>query len=195
MKKILFLAITLVTANCTLLAQDVIYGGFKIAPNLSVFTDKAPADTKSGIGYGIGYYEVLELSYKVNLQAEVNYNMMSFVKEVKSGSNSNKEVRAYRAIELPLMIKLRPSSNFSIGAGYQFSFRPKLKTTKTDKTGSTTNETTVESKGIKTSGFFLDMNGKVSKNIIGLRVLSPSEDFNGGSKSLNVAAYFGITLF
>jgi hypothetical protein len=69
MKKIL--TVILICASFTLKAQDKIYGGLRIAPNFSLITDKSDdyKNVKSGVGYSFGYYEVLELSYKINLQA------------------------------------------------------------------------------------------------------------------------------
>ena len=84
MKKIFFTVVTILLLNFYSKAQEVIYGGLKASPNLSVFTSKAPENVKSGIGYSIGYFEVLELGYKINLQAEINHNMISFVQDIKS---------------------------------------------------------------------------------------------------------------
>ena len=75
MKKIIYIStLFILTLTVKVKAQDdVIYGGFKLAPNFSVITDKADK-WSSGIGYSLGYFEVLELNYKMNLQAEINYS-------------------------------------------------------------------------------------------------------------------------
>ena len=199
MKKIFFIAVTILTANLSGYAQDLIYGGFRIAPNTSIFMDNAPENEKAGIGYGIGYYEVLELSNKINLQAEVNYNMISFVNEVTfPGGGSVKETKNYSSIDLPIMVKYRPSANFAIGVGYQFSLGSNLNRKEVTKNGNTTTESNSEDDGVNSSGMFIDMNTKFAKNIVGLRVLSTDKSFfeyDQEQKTLNISLYVGFTIF
>lgn len=194
MKKILFILFTLISVVKISAAQDNIYGGFKVSPNYSIFIDKAK-NYSSGIGYGLGYFEVLELSYKLNLQAEVNYTRSSFIYEESNGSSSLKRTANFGSIELPLMFKFRPVDNFAIGLGYQFSFKPKgsLKSVTTDNGTSTEEKETID--GISAAGGFLDANFKSGKTIFGLRILKTNKNFIEPYSSLNAAFYIGFGIF
>lgn len=194
MKKILCIFVILATISKFSVAQDNIYGGFKLSPNYSIFLDKAK-DYTSGIGYSFGYFEVLELSYKLNLQAEVNYTNSSFIYKVSNGPNSLKRTANFSSIELPLMFKFRPSNNFAIGLGYQFAFKPKgnLKTVTTDNGTSTEEKETID--GISSEGGFLDANFKSGKTIVGLRILKTNKNFIEPYNSLNAAFYIGFGIF
>jgi hypothetical protein len=194
MKKILCIIVLLVSISKFSHAQDNIYGGLKLSPNYSIFIDKAK-DYSSGIGYSIGYFEVLELSYKLNLQAEVNYSQNSFIYKVSNGSYSEKQTSNYNSVELPLMFKFRPSENFAIGIGYQFSFKSKgkIKTVTTDNGTSTELKETID--GISSEGGFLDANFKSGKTIVGLRILKTNKNFIEPYNSLNAAFYLGFGIF
>ena len=192
MKKIVF-AITifgLMICNNSQ-AQSKIYSGFKVAPNYSIITDKTD-NLKSGIGYSIGYFEVLELENKINLQAEINYTNNSFVREINFGGINSKTTINNSSVELPLMIKYRPSDNFSFGVGYQFSFFP-TKSEKTKTTGEP--DENIDGKGIKTSGIFFDANVKTNKTIIGLRVIKTIKSVIEPINSINASFYVGFALF
>lgn len=191
MKKSLLIAVILAGYSFHVAAQDKIYGGPKLAPNFSIFTEKA-GNLKSGIGYSIGYFEVLELSYKVNLQAEINYTNYSFVDKQTFGSITSKTVTNNRTIELPIMAKYRVSNDFAIGVGYQFSFKPKS-TAKTETTDQPTE--TVDQPGVKTSGVFIDANYKKGKNIFGVRILSTNDPLADPFKSINASFYVGFGIF
>jgi len=172
-------------------AQSKICGGFKLAPNYSIITDKVE-NLKSGIGYSVGYFEVLELENKINLQAEINYTNNSFVSETNSGGINSKTTINNNSVELPFMIKYRPNDNFSIGLGYQFSFFPS-KSEKTKTTGQADENN--DGKGIKSNGLFLDANIKTNKTIIGLRVLKTSKSIIEPISSINASFYVGFALF
>jgi hypothetical protein len=193
MKKIL--AVILICASFTLKAQDKIYGGLRIAPNYSLITDKSELykSVKSGVGFSIGYYEVMELSYKINLQAEINYSNYSFKTDIDADpAKTNYKNTSYQSLELPISVKFRPNESFAFGVGYQFSFLPSLN----DETGEFgAVEGLGENGGVKTSGFFLDLNGKSGKTIYGLRVTRFDNDLVGTDKLLNFSAYVGIGLF
>jgi hypothetical protein len=172
-------------------AQSKIYGGFKLAPNYSIITDKVE-NLKSGIGYSVGYFEVLELENKINLQAEINYTNNSFVIDLNSGGINTKTTIKNNSVELPLMVKYRPNDNFSIGLGYQFSFFSS-KSEKTKTTGQA--DENINDKGISSNGVFLDANIKTKKTIIGLRVLKTSESIIEPFESINASFYVGFALF
>lgn len=191
MKKIsTALLIILLISNNTQ-AQSKIYGGFKISPNYSIITDKAD-NLKSGIGYGIGYFEVLELDNKINLQAEINYTNTTFITEETNGTTTTKQTINNNSIELPLMIKYRPMDNFSIGLGYQLSFFPNS-SQKTTTTGM--GDIKENGEGIKSNGLFIDANFKTNKTIFGLRVIKSSKSIIEPINSINASFYVGFTLF
>ncbi len=199
-----FLAVMLIlTISNTVKSQDIIYGGFKGGPNYSVLKDNGKY-LKSGIGYSFGYFEVLELTYKMNLQAEINYSNQTFINEVSSGTSSYKNTQHFRSIEIPLLVKYRPNDQFSIGLGYQFSLKPKSKGKEKTVFGTTTEESDYEENGINSNGLIFDASFKSGKTIVGLRVLSPTNTFASGididrneieSKSTNGSLYFAISLF
>lgn len=173
-------------------AQSKIYGGFKLAPNYSIITDKVE-NLKSGIGYSVGYFEVLELENKINLQAEINYTNNSFVSDINLGGGINRKTTINNnSVELPFMVKYRPSENFSFGMGYQFSFFS-TKTEKTKTTGEVDEKT--DGKGISTNGVFFDANFKTNKTIIGLRVVKTSKSVIEPINSINASFYVGFALF
>lgn len=172
-------------------AQSKIYSGFKVAPNYSIITDKTD-NLKSGVGYSIGYFEVLELENKINLQAEINYTNNSFIIDENFGTTNRKTTINNNSVELPLMIKYRPSDNFSFGVGYQFSFFPSI-SEKTKTTGQA--DENIDGKGIKSNGVFLDANIKTNKTIIGLRVIKTSKSVIEPINSINASFYLGFALF
>lgn len=192
MKKIVY-ALTIIGLLISYIskAQSKIYGGLKLAPNYSIITDKVE-NLKSGIGYSIGYFEVLELENKINLQAEINFTNNSFIREINSGGINSKTTINNNSVELPFMIKYRPNDNFSIGFGYQFSFFPSI--SQKNKTTGEPNEN-LDGKGIKSNGLFLDANIKTKKTIIGLRVLKTSKSIIEPTESINASFYLGFALF
>jgi hypothetical protein len=158
-------------------AQDVIYGGFKLAPTYLIPTKKIdPLKFSSKIGYSIGYYEVLELSNKINLQAELNYSSYSY--KLKTEGSTTETEQELKGIELPLMIKYRANNNFAIGAGYQFGLGAQ-----------------------KLSGMLFDMNVKSNKTIFGLRALFLNEDESAvmfgeqSAKPIATSLYLGFSIF
>jgi hypothetical protein len=187
---VLFLLIICTASN----AQDnTIYGGLRLSPNYSFFTSKLDK-VSSGIGYSIGYFEVLELSNKINLQAEINYSNYAFVdtritKVTETTRNTN--------LELPIMIKYRVADGFAIGAGYQFNllnkqFRGQSIKTKVDGQDAETQD--IEGGGVSTNGYFVDANLKTGTTLIGLRILK-TKDILFEKESINVGLYLGFTIF
>lgn len=172
-------------------AQNKIYGGVKISPNYSIITDKVDK-LKSGIGYGFGYFEVLELENKINLQAEINYVNNTFISDQSSGTIKKTITTNNNSIEIPFMIKYRPSDNFSIGLGYHLSFIPST-SEKTKETGMA--DSKIDQDGIKSNGFFLDANAKTSKAIIGLRILKTNKSLIDPLNSINASFYVGFAIF
>ena len=219
MKKNILSSIILVAIFTTASAQDNIYGGLRLSPNYTIFNNEVKVGSKtvnSGVGYGIGYYEVLELSNKINIQAELNYNTLSFKHDITDGSISYR----YSNLDLPVMVKYRVNDKFAIGAGYQFNLLNSVIGSGTKITKFKSTKTNVESDGVKNQGFFVDANIKSGNNIFGIRILSTkftqgsgldnldlfdsSEDFDtpslGGSpiideRAINVSLYVGFTLF
>ena len=214
MKKIIYIStLFILSLSLKLKAQDdVIYGGFKIAPNYSVITDKADKWT-SGIGYSLGYFEVLELNYKMNLQAEINYSRYVLQNEIITGYDNagnpttTKKNKTYRSFEIPVMAKYRVN-NFAIGLGYQISFRTKLKDETNEyyvQNGNIQSAADEESEPLSlkslfspkysTGGVFLDASFKSDKIIGGLRILQTNKALiDDTHRSLNASVYFGISL-
>jgi hypothetical protein len=212
MKKKIIYFITIISFTClgAKAQEDKIYGGFKVAPNYSLITDKADK-WKSGIGYSIGYFEVAELTYKMNLQAEINYSVYSFNNEVLDGFDNNgnekttKKNKTHKSIEIPIMAKYRVSDQFAIGLGYQVSLRTKVKdeTGSNDLFGSADNNdneafslSSLFSPKHSTSGFFVDASYKSEKVICGLRLLQTNKQLiDETHKSINASFYVGFPLF
>jgi hypothetical protein len=192
MKKILFTLICLTSLKA--FAQDKIYGGIRLSPNFSMIYDDAEAykSVKSGVGYSIGYFEVLELSYKINLQGEINYSNYSFRTDIDEDPTKTKyETTNYSSVEVPIAIKYRPTESVAVGVGYQFSLASRM----TDNSKQYGSEFSEETGGTSTSGFFFDINGKFGKSIYGLRVTKFNNEFVNTDKLINVSAYIGIGLF
>jgi hypothetical protein len=194
MKKLILSLILSVSVYAATNAQDIIYGGLKLSPNYSFFTEEFKK-VSSGIGYSIGYFEVLELSNRINLQAELNYSSYAFV---DNRVDDVKTTTRYNYLELPVMVKYRVSETFAIGAGYQLNllnevFKKGKVTSKFDGEEESMDLSAEEIIG--TNGFFVDANVKGGNNIFGLRVLSTNDPLFEGKKSLNVALYVGFTLF
>jgi len=164
-KHILSLSLLLITFFSAK-SQSEIYGGFRFGTNYSVLTEKND-NFSSGIGYNIGYYEVLELPNKINFQVEANYSSYAFT--TKFGSN--KETERYSNIEIPVMVKYRLSPNVAAGIGYQFNLASDL----------------------KTSGPILDISSKGPKTIFGLRLFSA--DAPTGDNYINTSLYLGFSIF
>jgi hypothetical protein len=197
MKKNILSLIFILTICSYTQAQDVLYGGLRLSPNFSVFTDKAEG-ISSGVGYSIGYFEVAELSSKINLQAEINYSNYAVLDKVPSPTATNPtrtltRTTRYTNLELPLMVKYRIVDAFSIGAGYQFNILNSEFRTKSQITEGN-DETTRSEDGISTAGYFIDANYKAGSTLIGLRILQNDELYNN-KRSINVGLYVGFTLF
>lgn len=201
MKKILYIiaAISLFNSFSAKAQEDKIYGGFKVAPNFSIITDEVNDDWKTGIGYSIGYYEVLELANKLNLQAEILFDKTTFVQVLKDEDISTKTTRTSSNLNIPIMAKYRLTNEFAIGLGYQFSadilMKPKLMEKVKDSGPGYSSESKSESEGIKNNGFFFDASYTKGRSIFGLRLLSPKmkqiQDYN----TINASFYFGYQIF
>lgn len=212
-KKIIYITITfsLFLSFNTKAQEDKIYGGIKIAPNYSLITDKADK-WKSGVGYSIGYFEVAELSNKINLQAEINYSKYSYSNEVSDGYDNSgnpkttRKKKVYKTFEFPVMVKYRFNDQVAIGLGYQVSFRTKLKDETTESNNNPYGEFTTPDESVdpfsklfspkySTSGFFVDASYKSEKVICGLRILQTNKQLLDDShKSINASFYVGFPL-
>jgi hypothetical protein len=173
MKKILLTILVCIgtTAFNHIKAQDVIYGGFKLAPTYSIFTEKPADGFTASPGFSVGYFEVLELSNKINLQAEVNYSNYAYTFTVPG--TTSKEKFNYNALELPFLVKYRVAESFAIGAGYQFALT-----------------------GDKSSGLLFDANFKTNKTIIGIRGLKTINDMVVGTGNpIQASFYIGFGIF
>ena len=195
-------------------AQSIIYGGFKANANYSLYNKalEGPKGTvyqRSGIGYGIGYYEVIELPNRINLQAEINLNTIAFsqkdtldadgidrpVPALPAGQkyNTKKITDRYTNLELPLMIKYRVTDNLAIGVGYQFNifnnrFRKGTKKTveTQDKGDDIKKSEDIEIEDVRsTQGFIIDASFKSNNVIAGLRLLSADDPLSGEDVKYN----------
>jgi hypothetical protein len=200
MKKNILSLIIMVVVCTAANAQSIIYGGFKANANYSLYNKAldGPIGTvnqRSGIGYGIGYYEVIELPNRINLQAEVNLNTIAFSQKDTTNiaaarvagqkASFNKESFRYTNLELPFMIKYRVTDNLAIGVGYQFNifnnrFRKGKKTTVvTPVVGDETRTSVDLEEGTDpipaTEGFIVDASFKSNNIIAGLRLLSADD--------------------
>jgi hypothetical protein len=213
------LSLVFIVAVCAMSnAQDVIYGGLRTSVNYTLFNNEVKVGGKtlnSGVGYSVGYFEVLELTNKINVQAELNYNTLNFKHDITDGSISYR----YSNLDFPVMAKYRVNDNFSIGAGYQFNLLNSVIGSGNQTTKVKNTKTSIEADGIKNQGFFLDASLKTGKNIFGLRILStkfsqgssldalnplddldPLEPSLGGSpvldeRAINISLYIGFTIF
>ena len=189
MKKYCILLLTMIVITYNSKAQDKIYSGFKLAPNFSLFSDET-GDLKPTIGYGAGYFEVLELSNHINLQAELNYSLAKFSSDDKSSGKTITTTYSVNTLDLPIMIKYRTDGGLAFGVGYQLG----LKSTTHKKVDSGTAESNPSDN--KNAGFLLDLSYSTSnKNILGLRFLSPSNPQIKSFNSTNLSIYYGLKLF
>jgi len=200
-KNILLIALFGLFIGSKAKAQDIIYGGLKIAPNYSVFTESVPESDKwkSGLGFGLGYYEVLELSNNINMQAELLINKNTFIKETTAGNRTTKIKKSTTNFNLPIMVKYRGENGFSIGAGYQFGLgaimksKLKTKTTVTENNKSTDSEE--EEDGVANNGLLIDASVKQRNSTFGLRILVPSKEQISTYMPLNASLYFAYSIF
>ena len=189
MKKYCILLLTLVVIAYNSKAQDKIYGGFKLAPNFSLFSDEAK-DYNATIGYGVGYFEVLELSNHINLQAELNFNFTKFSYDDKSSGTTVTTTYSVNTLDLPVMVKYRTEGGLAFGVGYQLG----LKSSTNTQVGSGTSEKNPSDNS--NAGFLVDLSySTANKNIVGFRFLSPSNPQIKSFNSTNLSIYYGLKLF
>jgi hypothetical protein len=186
--KLIILSIFLLEINVH--AQDKVYGGLKAGINTSMFTTESKI-LKSNLGFSIAYFEVLELSSKINLQAEINYAITKF-KTDSINAFTDKHNYKVASIDVPVMAKYRLSKDFAIGIGYQFGLKSNL----TDEYG-TTDPITTTNNGVKNSGLIIDASLKSKKSIFGLRVLSVNDPLitRYAKNTNNISFYFCYSLF
>ncbi|MEN9963385.1 MAG: outer membrane protein beta-barrel domain [Bacteroidota bacterium] len=178
----------------SIFGQHKIYGGFKLTSNYSVFTEKVQ-EWKSRLGYGFGYFEVMELDYPVNLQAEINFTTNTFINKTSFGTQSVKITNNYHSFEIPLLAKYRINDHFSFGIGYQFSIGSSGKSkTVLDNNGNQSKSST-NLTGINTSGFLFDANHSSEKTMFGFRIIRTNDNFIDPFKSINASVFFGFKLF
>jgi hypothetical protein len=149
----------------------------------------------SGVGYSIGYFEVAELTSKINLQAEINYSAYAFVDNSVTKTTTTTTLTN---LELPIMVKYRIVDAFSIGAGYQFNilnqqFRTKSVFTEVEGFDPVRN---TDLPGSSSQGYFIDANFKTGSVLLGLRVLQNADDFYLPNKrSVNIGLYAAFAIF
>ena len=219
MKKHVLTSILLVILHNGVIAQDDIYSGFKLSTSYSFFSGSLQNTTStksvsSILGYGIGYYETVELSNRINLQVEFNFNSFGFSRrdtaEVTPTVKYRKEITRIQTFEVPLMIKYRVNNKLAIGAGYQIGFLSRGEEKSIDKDG---NETIVKLENSNdniptTTGIIIDANYNTNKLMFGLRLLmtqSPLKTYeylnnktlttNEINSNMNLSLYMGYKLF
>jgi hypothetical protein len=111
MKKILMF-ISLVSLGVN--AQDI-KGGIKFSTNMPTFSSDIDNKASGKVGYGLGYFETMDLNSDIALQGEINYTHISY----ETGSGDYKNTFSNNFIEIPVIIKYR-MNDFAIGGGFQY---------------------------------------------------------------------------
>ena len=96
-------------------AQDI-KGGIKFSPNMPTFSNDIDNSASGKIGYGIGYFETMNLNSNIVLQGEITYTHISY----ETGSGDFKTTYSSNFIEIPVLVKYRINDDFAIGGGFQY---------------------------------------------------------------------------
>ncbi len=180
-------------------AQDI-KGGFKISPNFSTFSTDVENESKGNIGYGIGYFETMDLNSNLALQGEINYTHYAY-ETGKSNDYQSTIKHKCNIIEIPVILKYKVN-NFGIGFGVQYGYGLGSNTTQTTKQPlgwgsndyvSQTNST--DSDQSNDLGYLLDLSTTSEKFTYGLRYyMGSKKGFDGNSiNSINLS--IGYILF
>lgn len=174
MKKIAVVILFLV--SIVSYSQDI-SGGFKAGINFSTFSDNVNNDASGGIGYGLGYYETMEINKSFDLQGEINYT--KYVYETYKNVNNNMNF-----IEIPLMCKYK-FDKLAIGLGYQFGFGLGGESVQ-DFEGQ---KSTTELEKSNDSGLLLDVSTKSNNFDFGIRYYMGSKKIYDGNtiNSINLS--------
>jgi hypothetical protein len=146
-----------------------IKGGVKAGFNFSTFSDDVDNDSSGGIGYGVGYYETMEINSKFDLQGEINYT--KYVYETNNNVKNNMNF-----VEIPLMCKYK-FDNLAIGLGYQFGFG--LGGESVQEFGGV--ESTTELESSNDNGLLIDVSTKSKNFTFGLRYYMGSKKIYDGN--------------
>lgn len=170
-------------------AQKDINGGIQVSPNYSLFnksTKKFPQCTScSGSpGFGIGYFETLELNDRWQLEANINYSENRFKNDE---NNELKVTYTVRYIDIPLLMRYK-YGNFRLGLGYQYRY---------GLAGSQDSEfSSGEIQEAKDTGVVIDVGAQQGKMRFGLRYFRGSEEMVFVPSSISsLSLSIGWTLF
>ncbi len=202
MKKIILTTVTIIGSFFSFYSQEIV-GGLKISPNYALVFDNKPLKDATNkeypiigsIGYGLGYYERMRLNDKVELQAEINYTLHNFNRKVEINSIKKNDFWTISFIDIPLIAK-RKFNDFSVGLGLMYrkslSGNQKTEDIVNDQKTITDNEITPKSE----FSFVLDLNYKVNKLNLGLRIFRGNSNFlETGNPPIYSAFNLGIDLF
>lgn len=111
--------------------KDPIRFGIKGGGNAASFNDQDVSLNNQKLGFHAGVFVNIPISQKLSLQPEVLYNQLGSKSvlsstDVTNGSTTVKTKNDYSTtlnyVSVPLMLQMRPTKNFYIEAGPEFSY-------------------------------------------------------------------------
>lgn len=173
-------------------AQDI-KGGFKFSPNFSTFSKDVENDSKGNIGFGIGYFETMDMNSNFALQGEINYTHYAY-ETGKSSDNQSTFKHKCNMIEIPVILKYKVN-NFGIGFGIQYTYGLGNNTTNSTTYGTVTTTTKTDSDQLSDLGYLLDLSTTSDKFTYGLRYYMGSKKGYEGNSINSINLSIGYILF
>lgn len=204
MKKRIMFSMALLFGVTSIVNAQSIVGGLKVTPSFALVKDNSPVINGSGskvpvsggIGYGFGYYEILDFKKHLDLQGEINFSVNNYRQIIESPggfSQVNKWSLSY--IDVPLLARIK-FDNFGIGIGpmHRFAMGGVKKTEDINPTETTITDEKI--KGSSETALVLDFSYKIKKVYLGLRLASGTKNtLETGNPSRILSFSFGYTIF
>jgi hypothetical protein len=204
MKKRIMFSMALLFGVTSIVNAQSIVGGLKVTPSFALVKDNSPVingsgskvPVSSGIGYGFGYYEILDFKKHLDLQGEINFSVNNYRQIIESPggfSQVNKWSLSY--IDVPLLARIK-FDNFGIGIGpmHRFAIGGVKKTEDINPTETTITDEKI--KGSSETALVLDFSYKIKKVYLGLRFASGTKNtLETGNPSRILSFSFGYTIF
>lgn len=169
-------------------AQDI-KGGFKFSPNFSTFSKDVENESKGNIGFGLGYFETMDLNSKFALSGEINYTNYSY-ETGKATDYVSTTKHKFNFIEVPVILKYK-INNFALGFGVQYGFGMGGNTTQTQYNQTTKTDMTPSND----KGFLIDVSTKTDKFNFGLRYYLGAEKIYDGNSIRSINLSVGYIVF
>ena len=202
MKKLNIILLLFILSHFCLKSQEIV-GGFKLSPNYSLTIDNNPEKDATdkeypvvgSIGFGVGYFETMNLNEKYDLQAEVNYTMHSFNRKIKSTSSENNDYWSFSYLDVPFLVKRKFGA---LSTGFGLTYRKALSANEKNVTIINNKETIKETDLDKSSeiNFLFDVSYKVNKMHFGVRLFRGYKNLlETGNPATYAAFNIGVDLF